>query len=108
MAKQQTGKVPAKASRSPRGERKAKQVSQRDAALRLAVESVLANQERAKKLYQRAGEEMAALVAQMPPGRTVLTRYGTVVMQDAFADGKLTAFKNTAVSRYSLRVVSPA
>jgi len=42
----------------------------------------------------------------MRAGQTVSTRFGTVALEDAFADGKLTAFKNTAIARYSLKVVS--
>jgi hypothetical protein len=98
MAKKTGGK----GSTSPRGDAKAARGSQ----VRGLVEAILTNQERAKKLYQRAGEDLAALVAKMRPGQTVETRFGTVAMTDAFADGRLTAFKNTAIARYSLRVVS--
>lgn len=100
--KQKAGR-PAKAPGVARGASKAEEAP----TVKMAVEAILTNQQRAKRLYQRAADDLAALVKTMRPGQTVQTRFGTVALQDEFCDGKLVAFKTTAVQRYSLRVISP-
>ena len=73
--------------------------------LRLKIEAILANKERGRALYRRAGQDFDAVRSEMHAGDVVQTKYGAVTLVDNFAGRDSVVKDRVYFERFELQIV---